>query len=395
MRIAFATPGAVPLLRDRPCDVYGGSERRAFLFIRGLADRGRTVRVVAFEPDGPDAETVGGVVVVRDAARTPAPRRRSWPGWPGRRASDRVLVDDPPVAVTAADADAWSRCDADVYVAIGPGDYAAGLAAWCRSVGRPMLLMTGHDIDLEAGHRPGNAEANAFGNRADLCHYAITRAAAVVVQSRRQADLLARRFGREGVVIRNPIDMDAAPPPSPPAARRCALWVGKTNMVKRPDLALRLASLCPQTPFRLIVNPCDQGHFAFIRDNRPANVEVVAQVAANAMPGEYAGAFCLVNTSSMEGFPNAFLEAGRQGVPVVSLTVDPDDVITRTGGGRVAGGDLERMAAHLRDLHASPAAAMAAGDALREYVRDHHGAADRIGELDDVLTELAGHGSVD
>jgi glycosyltransferase involved in cell wall biosynthesis len=56
-----------------------------------------------------------------------------------------------------------------------------------------------------------------------------------------------------------------------------------------------------------------------------------------------ANAKALISTSNYEGFPNIFLEAWAAGVPVISLKVNPGNVINKYGLGICCDGDLNKM----------------------------------------------------
>ena len=60
-----------------------------------------------------------------------------------------------------------------------------------------------------------------------------------------------------------------------------------------------------------------------------------------------ANATALISTSNSEGFPNIFLEAWATGVPVISLKVNPGDVINKYGLGICCDGDLGKMKASI------------------------------------------------
>ncbi len=166
------------------------------------------------------------------------------------------------------------------------------------------------------------------------------------------------------------------------------LWIGKAVQNKRPELALALAEACPNQHFTMILNDVGNGLFDRISDLRPANVEIVASVAPEHLDRYFAQARALICTSDFEGFPNTFLDAGRFAVPVLSLSVDPDDVVAREQGGYVAQCDFFALSRAVKYYAAVPDAALAAGKRLHDYVKREHDAARRVNELAGLLGNI-------
>jgi glycosyltransferase involved in cell wall biosynthesis len=361
--------------------VYGGSELRALRFLRGLSAYAawRVSLIVFAESAGP----IPGLDVEIIADRYPIGRQSFTERLTDLFMPASRLGAGPPV--THGEARAWRRADAALYVVFGVSDYAAKLATWCRRNGRRLVLVSGSDSDFDACYQPGDEGLNSYGSRYAFCRYAIDAADAFICQTRTQAALLAERFGRSSVVVRNPVELG-----TPFAgARRFALWLGKTDRVKRPELFRELANLCPEVPCVLIANVTDRARYDVLRQGAPGNLEVCEAVSRSELDQLLADSFCLVNTSLFEGFPNAFLDAGRQALPVLSLAVDPDGALTESGGGINAGGDLAALAASVRHLHNAPGEARQMGMRWRAHVEAHHQADTQIAAFAAALRQIA------
>jgi glycosyltransferase involved in cell wall biosynthesis len=370
IRVCFAMPGVLPMLRRQPGVVYGGSELRAWRFTRGLAKRGFAVSLISFDEEDPPGDAIGLVTLI-------GPRAAGyWSGLFRRRAK----------GAEGAQITAWERANADVYVVFGASDYSANLAAWCEAGHRALVLVAGSDLDFSLEYRPTNTAINPCGSRCDRCYTAVSKASVIVVQTELQRRLARERFGRDVQIITNPIEL---PPLEPPPLERYVLWIGKSDRLKRPEIAVEVARRCPGIPFRLIVNRVDGPMLEGLRAGAPSNVSVLESIPPAEMRQQYLGAFALLNTSVIEGFPNAVLEAGSFGVPLLSLSVDPGEIIAREGGGATADGDVDALAAFVRRYHAEPEIASAAGRRLQDYIRRNHEASARIAEFSDLILRLA------
>jgi glycosyltransferase involved in cell wall biosynthesis len=67
------------------------------------------------------------------------------------------------------------------------------------------------------------------------------------------------------------------------------------------------------------------------------NIKYLGQVPPEQSLEIIRKAAILLSTSDSEGFPSTFLEAWTSGTPVISLTIDPNQLIKKEGLGLVSG----------------------------------------------------------
>lgn len=113
-------------------------------------------------------------------------------------------------------------------------------------------------------------------------------------------------------------------------------------MEKRPEWFIEIAEACPTVQFDLVgpgFSVEDYGnsfsHDVFKRAENTRNLTVHGALARDEVFLLYQKADLLCCTSKYEGFPNTFLEAWSQGVPVVS-SFDPDRLIVERRLGEFA-----------------------------------------------------------
>ncbi len=282
--------------------------------------------------------------------------------------------------------------DADIFLTFGVQSFSATVIATGKSTTRPVTLFLGSDSDLDEQYLPGGDFVSVYRDRADVCYWAIQNADQIFCQTQSQQSRLKSLFNRESQLICNPVNLQEWDELSTQEVdekfcgglQRFALWVGRADAVhKQPQVLLELARICPDVSFLMIMNRRDDIVEAEIKRTAPANVKIVDHVPFAKMPAIFAKAAVLVNTSSLEGFPNTYLQAAASGVPIASWNVEAE-FLKVSQSGMCAEGKIDRLAEYVLKVWGNEVEVTQCG---REYVAEHHDLQKQTARLAEALKQ--------
>jgi len=331
----------------------GGIQRQLSLMARWFAARGHIVTLLTWDEGQPDEVFIDGVRVIKMCRRDEGiPGIRFFhPRWSS-------LIK------------AMKKADAQVYYQ-NTAEYVTGQAAlWCRRNGRSFVFSVANDWDCE----PEVIRRLMFHER-ELYLYGLKHADLVIAQTRKQQAILAEAHNVASTVIPmpSPPTNNGIGPTPPDRTKPRVVWVGRIAEAKRLEMLLDVAEKAPEITFEVagIPDPPSDYADALIERGRSIpNVRMLGRVERQHIPEVYRGAVCLCCTSFHEGFPNTFLEAWSQGVPLVT-TFDPDGLVAERGLGGVAD-DVDGLVAHLRRLIADEDEWELASQRARQYYVENH-----------------------
>lgn len=256
------------------------------------------------------------------------------------------------------------------------GSAHTGIAAlYARRHGCKMIWRVTSDRSVEPEKAPW-WKLHAHVERRFL-EYGIRNATLVLAQTEYQRARLAESFPAAAVRVLPNFH------PTPPDRGRSGtgvkhvLWIANLKPLKNPGAFVRLArrfAARADVRFTLVGSALDDSSWT---------LECLAEIAATPNV-DYRGALAqaevntlleqadlLVNTSDYEGFSNTFIQAWMRRVPVVSLHVDPDRLLSRGGLGAVAGSE-DALYEHVAALLDDPERRAAIGARARRYAVEHH-----------------------
>ncbi len=350
MRIAFFNLRAHGLFDPSNTTVFGGAEVQLYHLSTGLAARGHEVTFITRGPGPKQTRVVEGVYVKKLPLRT---------GSFGK------------IVTLAESLFSLLTSKSDVIVQRCAGIETALLAAAARLTGARFCFMSASLLDCR-----DQLAREQKGWLYNVYLWGLRRANCVVCQNDLQRTLLTENFGIFASTLPSACaPVDDTPPDKTEDEQSKVLWIGRCDPYKDPRSFLRLVRELPDIPFRMIMPPGEfpsyQKEIEREAEGLP-NLELREKVSFFEMDGVYRHASVLVNTSTLEGFPNTFMEAMRAAVPILSYRLDPGGVLETEGAGVCAHDDFQVLADLCRCWHEKPESARPYAEAGREYVRRTH-----------------------
>jgi glycosyltransferase involved in cell wall biosynthesis len=166
-----------------------------------------------------------------------------------------------------------------------------------------------------------------------LAQRGVALADVVIAQSEDQVRKLHENFARQADrLIRN--FHDVPPENDKHTGRFKVVWIGNLKPIKRPELLLEIASQLqglPDIEFVVVGRPYSSESLQSRFEEKLKKLSNVRCLGA--MPQEDVNKILersdlLINTSKSEGFSNTFIQAWMRSVPVLTLGVNPDGLLT-------------------------------------------------------------------
>jgi len=342
-------------------EIVGGAELQSVLLARELAKRDFDVSFIVSDHGQSSPLVVDGIRVIKSyPATTPA----------GIRFSTVRLI--------------WrslSEANADIYY--GFRGIAGIVTVYCLMRRRKLVIGIPSDMEVEEKRA---SKANIYNW---LWRFDLKMANYVITQTKYQQEMLKKRFGRDSIMIKafHPIENKKIEKEKPPFV----LWVSTIRpQWKQPELFLKLATAVPEGRFQMVGGPSeDRTFYEAIREQagKITNLDFVGFVPHHEVCKYFEKASIFANTSDVEGFPNTFLEAWSRYTPVVSLNIDPDEIICDHKLG-LHSKSFEQMVKDVKWLLADGELRRELGENGRRYVEQEHELESVVDQYVEVFRQL-------
>jgi len=277
----------------------------------------------------------------------------------------------------------YNRLDPDIFIEYCASPRLALLAIMKKLWGKKYLYFTASDADVDGSYK--KIENLAF-YWAYL--WGLKNADAIIAQVPMHYNLLKKKYGLDSHVVLSPyfhVDDKGH------GVKEFILWVGRAAYYKRPDLFLELVKTNPQYQFVMICNPSpyDKGFKDQIGDiQHMDNLVFYNYIRGDDMGSFFREAKLLVNTSAFEGFSNTFIEAAREYTPVLSLSSNPNNMLTTHKAGFCCKGNFELMKEQLVEMMGSDSLLLKMGKNAFYYAKLFHQIDRSVEKINRIIQDL-------
>ncbi|MBK8442083.1 MAG: glycosyltransferase family 4 protein [Sphingobacteriales bacterium] len=366
-RICFISPKSYPLFNPAVRVTFGGAEVQMSLLAKQWAKQYPPAQVHAMVADYGQAATE-----VREGVTL----------WKS------ICFDDALPKQITAFFKAFRQINAQVYIQRTLSPFSGIIAGYCRKNGKKMVFMVAHDAEADGTHPVFNKKTGGF-----MAKLVYRWAHLTIVQNEYEYDCLKKKYPNLPLAILKKGLILPALSLRPPA-QYDAVWVGRCEAWKNPEIFLQLCAALPQYRFAMVCPPAtDQViYFEQVRQKAQSlhNLVFYERMENTAVVGllQESRIFCL--TSDLEGdWPMTVLEAAACGVAVFSYRLNYAHLIDTYSGGRHFGGNFEQMKNELSAALQNENDLKLMQEGARTFVEQHHDISVQTQKLHELLESLS------
>lgn len=349
-KICFVALGSLPLLTSNQNLSYaGGAELKQVLLIKELIEQQYSISVVVH-----DEENLQMRKDFKDITLV-----KAFPTRPDIGFLKKVSL-------------LWRslrRADADIYV---QATYPPGIVAlYCFLHRKKYIkwLSSDKSVVLE-----DVTQRTTWLTKLSL-YFDIKFASVIIGQNQYQKEMIEKKFRKTCVVIKNPVRLPDESIDCSQKKKQILLWIGTIRSLKQPELFFEIAQRLSHVKCIMIGGRTDSESELYAALEKKSkdltNLSFLGFVPYHKIREYYEQASLFVNTSVVEGFPNTFLEAWSYCLPVVSLTVDPDEIICQYKLG-FHSKTFQQMIIDIESLMQNDSLRIDMAVNGRKYIREHH-----------------------
>jgi len=255
--------------------------------------------------------------------------------------------------------------DADIYLIRGAGSLAGKSAFLAKKILRKKFIFSSaHDRESNLEFFKKN---NFYTNW--LFKYALKGADIIICQHGNQKQFFKKNFGLEALVIKSIYSISELKTANY-NQREFILWVSRLENWKQPEVFLNLAKNFKKEKF-LLITSSNASEFKK-RLKIPQNLEILENIPFEKMDDYFQKAKIFINTSLSEGFPNTFVQATKNKVPIVSLNVNPDNFLENYKCGFFSRGNINQMINQIETLIGNQKLWQEMAENGYRYARENH-----------------------
>ena len=237
----------------------------------------------------------------------------------------------------------FKKIDADVYIdrgASGPISFEVGILS--KILKTKFIHMIASDSDVSGEYQKKSRLLESVTHT-----LALRLADGVTFQNSFQGDIL-EKSGIKSWKIQNSFPVKEVTS----SGQNSILWVGSSYSLKQPEIFLDLARNFPRESFVIVMQRHDKEIFLNIEQEARSidNVRFIPGVPFHKVDEIFCRAKLLINTSTYEGFPNTFVQSAIFSIPIISLNVNPDNILTEYDFGIFCNNDKTVLADSLTCL---------------------------------------------